>query len=373
MPAAGTERVPVLLCTQQQGPGGTERQLAATALALDRKRFAVHTACFIPGFRSDELRAHGIPVLDLPVRSFVSTNAAAAALKLTRYLRQHRIRLVHSFDYPMNVFAVPVARFARVPIVLSSQRGHRELVPPMYRRLLRASDRLVDGVVVNCEAMRKHLEEEERVARSRISVCYNGIDTSFFRPGPRVRQAALASARLVVGVVCVLRPEKDVATLIRAFPAVAAKHAGCMLAIVGSGPELETLQKLAEELGVAPQVHFEPATRDVPAWLHSMDIFVLPSLSEALSNSLMEAMACGCVPVASDTGGNPELVRHEGNGLTFPAADSTTLATHLDRLLGDEGLRQRYVEQSVRLIEKQFSLATAGVRMAEIYESYLQR
>ena len=65
--------------------------------------------------------------------------------------------------------------------------------------------------------------------------------------------------------------------------------------------------------------HFQPAERNVAPWLRAMDIFVLPSLSEALSNSLMEAMGCGCCPLASDTGGNPELVQHGETGLLVSA------------------------------------------------------
>ena len=91
--------------------------------------------------------------------------------------------------------------------------------------------------------------------------------------------------------------------------------------IVGSGVELESLQENAGRLGIGDAIDFVPATRDVPDWLRKIDIFVLPSYSEAFSNSLLEAMACGCAVVGSRVGGTPELTgSNEERGLLFPAA-----------------------------------------------------
>ena len=116
--------------SRELGIGGTERQLVQTALTLDRSRFAPHVACFnAGGFRAAALRAAGIPIVELPVRSFMRWSAVAGAWRLARYLRAHHIQVVHAFDVPMDVFGVPVARFARTPVVISSQRAHRDLTP----------------------------------------------------------------------------------------------------------------------------------------------------------------------------------------------------------------------------------------------------
>src|ERR1700722_14600692 len=114
--------------SRELGQGGSERQLVEIAKALDRSRFAVHVGCFHPqGFRSAELSREGIPILHLPVYSFRSFAAIRGAWQLARYLRRHKVQLVHTFDTPMNCFAVPVARACRVPVVLSSQRASRRL------------------------------------------------------------------------------------------------------------------------------------------------------------------------------------------------------------------------------------------------------
>jgi glycosyltransferase involved in cell wall biosynthesis len=244
--------------------------------------------------------------------------------------------------------------------------------------VLRVTDHLVDAVVVNCEAMRRHMMNDEGVRAERLRTCYNGLDTARFRPLPKLRPAALAGASVVIGVVCALRPEKGLPTLVEAFAKIVAGNradlgSGLRLAIVGSGPMLDRLQRMSVELGIQDRCHFEPSTADVTEWLRAIDIFVLPSLSEALSNSLMEAMACGCAVVASAVGGNPELVSDGNTGLLFPAGNAAELANRLERLIVDENLRLRFSDEAPKRIGQCFSLETSVRRMEEIYDELLKR
>src|SRR5579871_1339596 len=129
--------IPVLLMTRSLGLGGSERQLTEIAKALNRASFAPHVGCFhAEGFRAEELRADGVPVVQFPVTSFVRPSVISGFAAMGRYLREHEIQLVHTFDVPLNLFGVPAARLFRVPRVLSSQRAHRALTPGIRRRLL---------------------------------------------------------------------------------------------------------------------------------------------------------------------------------------------------------------------------------------------
>jgi glycosyltransferase involved in cell wall biosynthesis len=103
-----------------------------------------------------------------------------------------------------------------------------------------------------------------------------------------------------------------------------------------------------------------------------MDIFVLPSLSEALSNSLMEAMACGVAPVASTVGGNPELVREGETGLLFAPKDAAALAAQLRRLVFDQALRRRFGAAAASFIAENMTIEKSSARMASIYEGFLE-
>lgn len=360
-------KIPVLLMARELHLGGSERQMTETALNLDPAAFAVHVGCFRPaGMRGDELREAGVNVVQFPVYSYRSPAAVSQAMRLARYIRGQGIRIVHTWDYPLNVYAIPIARAMTGAVAISSQRSHRELIPPGYRRLVALADRMSHAVLANCEYVRRHLMEE-RVPERKIRVCYNGIDLD------RFQRRTEADHPLTIGVVCALRPEKDLATLIRAFAAVHDAARGLKLVVVGSGTELEGLQRLASETGVAERCHFEPATAAVPEWLSRIDLFVLPSRTEALSNSVMEAMACRCCVVASEVGGNPELVRHGETGLVFPAGDVQALAQALRTLIDDAALRARLAAAGEQFIRSGFGVAAAAARMSEIYAQLLDK
>ncbi|HJZ99815.1 MAG TPA: glycosyltransferase family 4 protein [Candidatus Solibacter sp.] len=359
---------PVMLVTRELGLGGSERQLAETALALSRDGWSAHVACFNSGgFRERELAAAGVPVLELGVRSLLSRSALEGAHRLGAYVARHGIRLVHAFDVPSDLFAVPAARFYRVPVVLSSMRAHRDLTPGMTRHLLRITDRIVDAIVVNSQAVARQLIGEDHVPPSMIRLAYNGLDTSTFcREGAR---AALpwSDGAPVVGVVCALRPEKGLAVLLDAF----AKVRGANLLMVGSGPELASLESRARALGLGDTCRFQPAVANTAEWLRCIDVFVLPSLSEALSNSLLEAMGCGCCPIASDVGGNPELVQDGVTGMLFPAGSVDALAAKLRSVIDDAPLRARLAEAAECRAHREFAREVAARRMSEIYREFL--
>src|ERR1051326_5471737 len=269
-------KIPVLLMARELHIGGSERQMTETALALDRSTFEPHVGCFRPaGMRGDELRQAGVPVVQFPVASYRSWGAVTGARDIARYIRQNGIRILHTWDYPLNVYAIPIARLMTNAIAVSSQRFHRELMPRGYLHLSRFADRRSHAIVVNCEFLRHHLIKDEHVKEAKIHVCYNGIDLD------RFRRIETPPHPLTIGTICGLRPEKDLKTLIGAFARVRKAAPEIKLVIVGSGDELAILEQYAREAAVREAVHFEPATARVAEWLSAIDIFVLPSRSEA--------------------------------------------------------------------------------------------
>ena len=364
--------VPVLLACHTLGHGGTERQMTEMAKHLDRARFTPHVMAFHPeGFRAEELRAAGVSVVRLPVRSLRDFSAVSGALVLRRYLRQHNIRIVHPFDYPTVTFMVPPARWFGTPVVLSSSRGERALCPPFYRRALRWTDSLVDGIVVNSPFCAHELITVYGVDRERIHLAPNGVDTNHFHPGTRHLPAELAGASLVIGAVSVLRAEKSLETLIDAFALIADRHPDWRLLIAGGGDREAALRQRAAALTAAARCVFLPSSRDVAPYYRALDIFVLPSLSEAFSNALLEAMASGVCVLASSAGGNPYIVRESENGCLFPPGDSAALATRLEQLGTDEALRHRLENTAKQEVEQRYSMRAAADRLGDIYSGFL--
>ena len=353
---------PLLLLARGSDLGGSESQMTAIAKTLDRSRFEPHVGYFrLPGIRAAELAATGVPVVHFPVDSLASFRALEEASRLASYIRRHGIRLVHTFDYPTTLFAVPIARWTRAA-VMSSQRSHRSLMPRKFLRLIRMTDRVADAVVVNCEYMRRHLEHDEGVASGHIRVCYNGVDLEEFQPLAAPRDS------LTIGAVCPLRPEKDLGTLIEAFARIQRPR---RLLIVGSGSMLDELRALAETRGLGGDCTFVPGTGQVAPWLRAIDIFVLSSRSEALPNSLLEAMACGCCPVATRVGGIPELVRHGENGMLFEPGSVDQLCRVLEPLVELRVLREQLAARALCTAQR-FSSGASTRCMEDIYTGLIE-
>jgi glycosyltransferase involved in cell wall biosynthesis len=291
---------------------------------------------------------------------------------LRLYVKEHAINVIHAFDSAMAAFAAPVGRLStRARVVLTSQRCFEDAIYPPQRWQVRVAHRLAHGTVANCEAVRRHLIKDYHLPESKIRVCRNGLDAARFPAGPRSLPPVLAGASLVIGTVSVLRPEKGLTLLLEAFAAVRKDAPGAKLLVVGSGPEREALMGLSQTLGIAHDCHFEPATADVAPWMRSIDVFVQPSLSEALSNSMMEAMASGCCVIASDVGGNPELVEHGKSGLLFPRGDAQAMAAQLQTLISQRNLIEMYAANGCERIRTEFTLTAAAERMQSIYDEFL--
>lgn len=359
--------IPVLLMVRELTIGGCERDLTKLAKHLDRAQFTPYVGCFHPnGYRADELREAGIPIVEFPVRSFYSYSAIRAARIMRRFLREHKIQVVHPFDVPTDIFAVPVAYACRVPAVLSLQLSFRDMYTPLYRRFLRLTDPLADRIVVNSNAVRQDLIDNEGLRPDRVFLCYNGVDTSIFFPIPKP-----PSANLTIGSLCVLREEKRLDLLLAAFAKIRHLRPGLKLLIVGSGPMLEPLEKQARDLGI--DCTFEPAQSDVAPWFHRMDIFVIASRTESFPNALLEAMACGCAPIGSNVGGIPELIDHGRSGFVFKPGSVDDLAAQLEQLVLSDDLRKSFSAAAAEKTRTRFSMEVHVETTQALYRELLGR
>lgn len=365
--------LPVLMMARELGWGGIERDVSKFARHLPNYGIQPHVACFNPGgARWKEIEAAGIPLVHLPVTSFKSPSVLANVAGVFRdYVRAHRIAVVHAFDVPTDLFGVPLARLFGIGATLSSQLCYRELSSASSRTLLRVVDRVATGLFVNCQAISDHLAKDWNVSRERIHVCYNGVETHEFNPSERVRPPALADASVVIGTVAVLRTEKNLPSLIEAFSKVLVAAPRAKLLMVGSGPMKSELEKQARDLGIAHACVFEEATPAPARWMRAIDVFALPSRSEAFSNALLEAMACGCCPVGSRVGGTPELISDGERGFLCEPGNTADLAEKLTVLATDDARRKRMGEAAAQFVRENLTIEIAASRLANIYTKLL--
>ena len=219
--------------------------------------------------------------------------------RLVRVMRTVRPAIVHSRNWG-GIEAVVAARFAGVPVVVHSEHGyeldmHSGL--PFHRRLLRhAVYRMAGAVATVTEELRNYHARQAWWNPEAISVLYNGVDGQEFRPQPQVRDAVrrrldIPKDALVVGWVGRMVPLKDLTTLLKAAEALVPETPNLHVILVGSGPELSRLQDyVAHSPALTGRVVFPGTVDCVADLLNAMDIFVLPTLMEGMSNTLLEAI-----------------------------------------------------------------------------------
>jgi glycosyltransferase involved in cell wall biosynthesis len=360
---------PILLMVRRLNYGGCERDLAKVALGLDPSEFKVYVGCFrLDGLRVEELRQAGIPLIEFPVRSFRSFGAMRAAIDMRRCIRDYGIQLVHCFDVPTSMWGAPVARLWNVPVICS-QLSYRTLCSSLERRVLRFSDRVSAKIVVNCVAMQRHVTGDEGVPVEKTYLCYNGVDTSIFHPGTVSRPPELSTAAVVIGTVANLRQEKGIDLLLKSFSLLRQAAVEAKLLIVGDGPEMEPLRAMARQLGIANDTLFLIGKPDISEEMRGIDIFVLPSYSEAFSNALLEAMASGCAVIGSNVGGTPELIEDGENGFLFQSGSVEDLAAKLRIMVENAKLRLRFQRNSAARARNEFSLGRNLACFRQLYRS----
>jgi len=366
--------VPVLMMVRELNLGGIERDVSKLARHLDPTRFEPHVASYLPfGARFQELSGAGIPILHLPVTSLFSPTALKSSLLFRRYVAEHGIQIVHTFDGPTDLFGIPLARLLRVPVSVASQLWVHEISPRWYARSLVYSYRLATAVYVNCHAAKRQLVEEKGVAPEKIFVCHNGVETRVFHPPLEARHTGFAESPVIIGSIAVFRPVKDLLTLLDAFALVLRKHSNTRLVVAGAGPMLPDLEARSRELRLGDACRLLPPPESVADLMRTIDIYVLTSLSEAFSNALLEAMACGCCPVGSRVGGTPELISEGERGMLFEPSNAEDLAAKLSLLVENPELRRRYSEASAAFAHGTLDIRAAAGRLADHYTALLER
>ena len=329
-------RVPIAMVMTSFEPGGTERQMIEMVRRLDPNRWAVHIACFHARgtwFRRAAERAAS--VAEFPVRSFRTPLTLRHAWEFARWCRTRRIAVVHTTELYSNIFGLPAAALARVPVRIANRREINPDKTPAQIAMQRTAYAFAHRIVANSRAAARRLELE-RVPRRKITVVPNGLDLRAFTrpPAPKVR------LRNVI-VVANLRPEKGHDVLVDAAANVLLRVPDAKFNLVGDGPGRDALIERVRSLGIQDAFTFHGHRDDVPACLDAADIFVLPSRSEAFPNAVLEAMAAGLPIVASGVGGIVELIADNRTGLLVPPDDPASLCTCLLRLMADSSIGSR--------------------------------
>jgi glycosyltransferase involved in cell wall biosynthesis len=354
--------------------GGIEYDVSKLARHIDRSRFQPHVACYLPhGVRKDEVSRAGIPIVHIPVASLRSRSTLRSALTFRRYIKKHRIQIVHAFDLPTDIFGVPLAILSGAPVAIASQLWFHDVTSGQWvtRQLFDISLRLSSAVYVNCQAIKQQLVERLNLDEKRVYVAHNGVETDVFHPPSPGRRSG--GSTLTIGTVAVFRPVKDLQLLLHAFARLHRRRPAVRLVVAGSGPMLSDLEACRQELQLTDVCQLVPPPESTAETMRSIDIFVSASRAEGCSNALIEAMACGCCPVASRVGGTPELVAHGERGLLFETGNTEDLFAKLHFLVENPTLMLRFGDAAATFARTSLSVQAYVRHLSEFYQSLLRR
>ncbi len=338
-----------MLVTPCFGYGGLEQVVLSIAAHIDRSLF---NPSFCTLLAPEPVLYREMERLDLPCYVLDKGEGINAGLpfRFAAVMRRERVRLVNAHDIGATLYAAAASRLGGVHTVIHTD--HSQILTKKKHRAIYSfvMRNLVDFSIAVSSDLEEHLVNVLGVSRNAVTTIPNGIDTARFSvkvDTSRIRrELGIGAGERIIGSIGRLTEQKGMAHLVRAFAAVAARDANTRLVIVGDGELRLELERLCRGLGVREKVVFTGIRTDVPVLLNLFDVFVIASLWEGQPIAIMEAMAAGKPIVATEVGGNSEILAGGKYGLLVSAGDAEALAASMARLLFDKSLALKFAGEA---------------------------
>jgi glycosyltransferase involved in cell wall biosynthesis len=320
--------------------------------------------------------ARSVPVQRMVIHSHVDMSLHYRLWKALKDLKPH---IVHTHLLHGDLFGIPAARAASVPVVITSR--HNDNVfrrRPPIKQMNRSLWQMVDAGIAISQAIARFCVEVEGAPPDRIHTIYYGLDPDRWLvdvKGARVvlrRELNMGGHDLLVGMACRLIEQKGVGFGLKAFDRVAAQFPDAHLVIAGEGPLRDALENQARWMVAGERVHFLGWRPDVPFLLAALDVLLAPSLWEGFGLIMLEAMAQAIPVIASDVSAIPEIVVHAETGLLVPPRDVGALADALAILLEDKALRRHLGLMGQDRLEQHFTASHMIGETIALYEQLLR-
>jgi L-malate glycosyltransferase len=317
--------------------GGAERHLFELCRAIDRRQFQPEIAVLHGARQVERFRAIGLAVHELEVARIYGATGLRALARLTSHLQRSDARLLVTYHTAADLLGPLAAAAAGIPAI-SSRRDVGFTKKPSHVKAQRQVNRGVAAIIAVAAAVRRAVIESEGYPSSRIHVIHNGVDTDRYapRPSPLRAELGIGADEVLIGTLANFDPVKGYDVLAPAVERLLAR-VPARVVMFGEGPLLDEMRRRLAPFG--DRVLLPGARRDVEHVLWALDVFVLASHTEGLSNAILEAMAAGRTICATRVGGNPELI-DEGSGVLVPPGKPDTLADALEALCHDQERRR---------------------------------
>lgn len=295
----------------------------------------------------------------------------ALPIRLAKVIRMMGPDVIHMHNPSALLYGAIAGKLAGAFHMMVTQHGSISAESRKMQFATRQLSRVIDKNIPVSIDIEKYIRDHFCINKDKIETIINGIDGHIYRSdavkGIAKRKQFRAEDKVVIGHVARLSPEKDQKNLLKAFSMVVKEIDNVRLFIVGDGPLRNDLESLAKELNISDKVVFAGFQGDIPALLNMFDLFVLSSIREGTSLTLIEAMAAGLPIVATDIGGNPNVVSDKNTGLLVPAQDPDKLAEAIICLCRNPKMREEMGKAGRKRMEENFNLGRTADRYAELY------
>lgn len=351
------ERRRVLIVSDEMEVGGSQRQIAHLLCGLDRARWQAELVYFRQrSFLVDDIEAAGVPT-----HCIAKSRAFDAGFlrRLRAHLHAGRYDLVQCYSLTAELWLRALLPWLPATCLVGSIRGLFFVYAPWQWRVKRWVLGRCALAIANSAAGARETARRTRYPPGRIAIVPNGVAVP-----PRIDDVertrlrgsfGLAPGQALLLFVGRLVPEKNLPLLLGALADIDPTRRPLLL-LAGDGPLEGDVRSTIDRHALGAHVRVLGERRDASRLMQAADLLVLPSLEEGLSNVVLEAMAAGCAVLASDVGGNPEIIRDGNNGLLFHSDDRAALGAALVRLCGDAGLRQRLATAALRDVHARYAI-----------------
>lgn len=357
--------------------GGLEWVVINLLKRLDKDRFSPSAACLLDGGTLvNEVKKLGfeLDILNKPDKLDFS-----AFLRLAKILKEKKIDLIHTHNTGAYIYGGIAAKIAGVNALVHTEHGR---CFPDKKRLMwteKILSAFTHSIIAVSEDLKEKLVEFEKIDPRKISVIPNGIDVDLFKPTERQsveqkkEELGLDKDIFIVGTVGRLDPIKDHRNLIEAFKIAEKYMPAAKLLIAGDGPLMDSLKLKVESLKLQEKVKFLGERNDIVELLNVFDLFVLPSKSEGVSLTLLEAMAARKPIIATDVAGNKEILEHGKDGYLVPACSTEKLSEAILYLAKNPAMAFKLRNAAYVKVRQKYSLENMISRYQDIYASALIR
>lgn len=347
--------------------GGLEKLTLDLSLKLKAQGHTMIICC-LEGFGGLLNSRHaGMEMIALNKRSGLDLTLP---FRLAEVICQRKPDIVHTHNPGPLLYGTITAKLAGVPVVINTRHGR---APKHANRFIWSMNTAIVAISVDAK---NELLKNNSINPGKVSVIHNGIDLDAFKSRvsqQEVKKTLGLESSYVIGTVSRLSREKDQFDLIRAFAMIASFEPMIRLVFAGDGPLKDELAALADNLGIKDKIVFLGFRDDVNTILQAFDIFVLSSLHEGISLSLLEAMGSGLPVIATNVGGNPEVVVDGETGILVPPQDPEKMAEAIMKILKNPDLANKMGHAGRKRVEEKFSLDRMVREYEAIYEECLSK